>query len=261
MKNQSGLQPKHGSNRPQFLQTIRYIKTTRWSLKDFIEFALTTTIRVWLRLVMGKEKRDKEQWVRRFYDSWANYEPEVSRALRQIRGNVFIDVGASRGQYTFPLSKRFGHVYSLEPLAENIKFLRHEVLRLRRPNVSLLQLAASNEYGRVRLNLNPNNIYGGASLLGASERHEFVDAQTLSGLFGGMDIDLVKVDVEGGEWLVLKGAESIMPQIKRWMIELHDPAREKELDSYLRRYGYRTCWLKNARSLPHIFATRDKITA
>lgn len=220
---------------------------------------LTTTIRVWLHFLVGKEKRDEEQWMLRFYDSWANYEPQVSRALRQIRGAVFIDVGASRGQYTFPLSKGFGHVYSLEPLTENSKFLRREVLRLHRSNITLLELAASNECGRVRLNLNPNNVYGGASILGASNSYRFVEARTLSRLFGGMDIDLVKVDVEGAEWLVLKGAESMMPQIKRWMIELHDPSREKELDSYLRGYGYVTCWLKNGRSLPHVFATRTSV--
>jgi hypothetical protein len=63
-------------------------------------------------------------------------------------------------------------------------------------------------------------------------------------------IDLIKVDVEGAEWRVLEGAEPIMPRIKRWVIELHQPRRKMELDARMKQYGYdRSEWLDSDRAM------------
>lgn len=61
------------------------------------------------------------------------------------------------------------------------------------------------------------------------------------------EVDLVKVDVEGAEWLVLEGAEAIMPRIRRWVIELHEPSRKAELEHRMRQHGYnKNSWLDSA---------------
>ena len=56
-------------------------------------------------------------------------------------------------------------------------------------------------------------------------------------------VDLVKVDVEGAEELVLRGAEPIMQNIRSWVIELHDRSRKAELVSYMEKYGYESTWI------------------
>ncbi len=56
-------------------------------------------------------------------------------------------------------------------------------------------------------------------------------------------VDLVKVDVEGAEWLVLKGAEPVMGRLKSWIIELHNPNDKTTLARYMDSFGYACEWL------------------
>jgi FkbM family methyltransferase len=228
-------------------------------------FTLTLMVRVLLRLFLGKERRDRQGWLswitQSWEDKWSEYEPEVRNCIKRLRGNIFVDVGASRGEYSIGMARHFRRVYAFEPLPENVKWLKQAIVRRKRANITLLPFAVADRTGQAVLHINPKNMYGGSSLLGGGMESNSVVVPTVTladTLPVGMTINLVKVDVEGAEWLVLKGAEPIMPQIERWMIELHDPVREKELDSYLRQYGYRTSWLRNAASLPHVFARRSE---
>jgi hypothetical protein len=65
-------------------------------------------------------------------------------------------------------------------------------------------------------------------------------------------VEIIKVDVEGAEWEVLKGAEPIMKRIRSWIVELHSLERKRELEERLTRYGYSFRWLDSG----HIFAWR-----
>ena len=66
-------------------------------------------------------------------------------------------------------------------------------------------------------------------------------------------VDLAKVDVEGAEWKVIKGAELSMRagRIRRWVIEVDDPSAKGVLEDHLKERKYVTRWL-DAR---HLFAT------
>jgi hypothetical protein len=66
-------------------------------------------------------------------------------------------------------------------------------------------------------------------------------------------VDLAKVDVEGAEWRVIKGAEMSIRagRILRWVIEVDDQSAKGALEGYLRERKYVTRWL-DAR---HLFAT------
>jgi hypothetical protein len=68
---------------------------------------------------------------------------------------------------------------------------------------------------------------------------------------------LVKLDVEGAEWLVLEGAEDIMPNIRQWVIELHDRGRKAQLEEYMQRHGYTCKWLDQNR-FPHAYFSRSE---
>jgi hypothetical protein len=80
-----------------------------------------------------------------------------------------------------------------------------------------------------------------------------VQTRKLSTIIKDEQVDLIKVDVEGAEWSVLKGAEESLDRIKSWVIELHDVSRKKELEKWFKDRGYLFKWLDDI----HIYAYRS----
>jgi FkbM family methyltransferase len=225
-------------------------------------------LRFGLRLTLGRRRRDLLVKRLGIHLTWKAFTPhailrpmidwelDVSRVLRQIRGEMFVDVGCNVGYYVQLLQSNCTRIIGFEADPE----IASEAQKHAPPNAIIHHLAVSDTKGFAYMHRNPRNLACGASIVAG---YGYTGMKVPSGPLSdyipkGCVVDLVKVDVEGAEWLVLKGADPVMPQIKRWMIELHDLSREKELDSYLRQYGYRTSWLKNAASLPHVFATRSE---
>ena len=67
-----------------------------------------------------------------------------------------------------------------------------------------------------------------------------------------LEIDLIKVDVEGAEQLVLKRAETIGGRIKTWVIEIRDLGKKRDIVKYLCLRGYKVMEL----DYNHILALR-----
>ena len=184
-------------------------------------------------------------------------EPDVSRILKQIKGDIFVDVGCNVGYFVHMLRRNFKRIIGFEADPEIAK----EAQKHAPANATIYHLAISDRSGFVYMHRNPQNLASGASILPSLDRTGMrVPCGRLSdNIPDGVMVDLVKVDVEGAEWLVLEGAGPVMHRIKRWMIELHDLNREEELDGYLReKHGYKTCWLRSGTSLPHVLATRSE---
>ncbi len=78
----------------------------------------------------------------------------------------------------------------------------------------------------------------------------YVDTITLGDLLASEPcIDLIKVDVEGAEWVVLKGAEPIVDRVRTWIVEIHfrdkiemEQSKQKIKD-WLQERGYHTRWI------------------
>ena len=170
-----------------------------------------------------------------------------------VRGHVFVDVGANFGLYCTRLRKNFDRIIAIE--ADPVIF---EQLRKVCPsNCEAINIAASNteEYVSFYPVMEPMKNLGMGSMFPPSDqewnrvekptnRFRLPSAPLSKILANEKEIDLIKVDVEGAEWLVLEGAEPIMPRIKRWVIELHEPSRRTELDTLMKQYGFSRCqWL------------------
>jgi FkbM family methyltransferase len=168
------------------------------------------------------------------------YEASLTAIVRGVlsSGDTFVDVGANEGWFTLIAAKRTGprgRVIAFEP--------QHRIGSILRENLFLNGLdwvtVSSNALGDVvkptpaRITLAPSLNSGFSSIVRAHApvrqwlwpREDVVVLSLDSALSGyGCDrIKLVKVDVEGFEFNVLKGARSLIANrlIDNWIIETH----------------------------------------
>lgn len=170
------------------------------------------------------------------------YEMELRQELKRLTESVrtLIDVGTAEGMFPLYFLARspVQRVVSFEPSERRLRFLR---------------------------NLELNGLAGDARL---TVRSEFVGAETGDGTFAldsllpGVETPcLVKVDVEGAEVEVLRGATRLMRLAPvTWIIETHSEELEAECVQILRSAGYevrvipRAWWrryIPEGRALPH----------
>lgn len=191
-------------------------------------------------------------------------EPQITRTLRKIHGDLFVDIGANIGQYALGLAGHFTQVYAFEPNPPMAEKLFQ--LSVSKRKVSVFPVALSNMDGERMFYTNP---FAGSTGSANTILKEFVykpevdpkirpPDQTFIGKDGVLVktakydsmitsvADLVKMDVEGAEFLVLEGMrESIdRGRVTRICVELHNRDRKRELETVLN--GYRTRWLDHS---------------
>ena len=195
------------------------------------------------------------------------YKDIYEREYKIKPGDVVLDVGAHIGSFTLKAAKEVGaegRVVSFEPSSENFKLLTLNVGSNHYTNAKVFNVAVGSEPGTAKLHL--GNRRGTNSLLSdASEEQigiEKVDIRTLDSVADELKLNKVnfmKIDVEGFELEVLKGARNILssshPSIA---METHDfGPSEEEIGKYLSDFGYT---VKNVRYRTHLgllYATRN----
>jgi FkbM family methyltransferase len=172
------------------------------------------------------------------------HEKPVSLFLKSMKGRIFIDIGANYGYYPLLLRKNFNKIYAFEPIQPIFMELKGNLEKF--DHIKCIRKAVSNSDGDV-IKLAYHGSYGAAETV------------TLASSFPNMEIDLVKV--EGEEWAVIDGAKPILQRIRSWVIELHDPKRKKELETWFVSHGYSTRWLdfayRGSKTANHLYAWRD----
>jgi FkbM family methyltransferase len=143
-----------------------------------------------------------------------SYELSKQKRLMEFlqEGSVVYDIGANAGIYTLLSSEcigRTGHVHAFEPLPENLAFLERHIKMNRRQNVSVHPLAVSSNSEKLRFARTGSRFTGHIDCDGDLEVNtvsldEFVfDARNQAPT-------LMKIDVEGGELNVLRGAQRLL---------------------------------------------------
>jgi FkbM family methyltransferase len=241
-------------NPKQYAQTVKFL-LSELSLDSALKIFLYPLVR---GLLSPLNKGTREFVLGQF--PFRIYEPAVTREIKKLKGKIFIDCGANEGYFAIIAAKNFEEVYAVEPEPRNVNYLRWLIRRRQITNVHIVQAAAAELDGVVSLR---SPIYRYASATGgwsiesgftwyrtpsqseriSTQRLLDVQAKTLASLAPAGTIDLVKVDVEGAEWRVLKGAEPIMTRIRRWIIELHDLSQRRQLCAYMETFGYESGWL------------------
>ena len=144
----------------------------------------------------------------------------VDRVLKP--GMVFIDVGANDGYYTLFAARRVGptgKVIAVEPSSRERAHLQRNLGRNGLENVQVVAAALGAEAGFVDLHL-AHGVHAGHNTLGDFAHDDVVRAsservplETLDAVVarqGLSRVDMVKIDVEGGEAGVVAGAQKVL---------------------------------------------------
>jgi FkbM family methyltransferase len=127
-------------------------------------------------------------------------------------GMIALDIGAHIGYYTRLLARRVqekGRVLAFEPCYENYVVLQYNVPPVRFKNVWIFDKAVSSRNGQALLFISPG--HSNHSLIaGYTEAQGQVEVETVAldsflPRYGILQVDFVKIDVEGGEVQALEG--------------------------------------------------------
>jgi len=157
------------------------------------------------------------------------YEPEVWKMLMaELRtGDTFVDVGAFIGLYTVAVGLRLrksGRVVAFEPDSRNFSLLQEHIrLNGLESQVELNQAAVSDRSGACHFLADGSS----EARLVSTDRGStaIVNVVKLDDALRGRRVDILKIDVEGHEETVLRGAENVLgsPSLKPRVIfiEVH----------------------------------------
>jgi FkbM family methyltransferase len=134
------------------------------------------------------------------------------------------DVGANQGIYTLSLARLAsrGHVYAFEPDPTLFASLEANVRRNQVENVTLFNAAAASKPDRLtlqpgRLNRGDNRIISDVSAVAGTIE---VEAIPLDQVIPSSRLDLLKIDAQGFELNVLRGATQLLQQNRALVIVL-----------------------------------------
>ncbi len=161
------------------------------------------------------------------------------------KGTV-IDVGANFGCWSIPLAQYAEEVIAFEPQACCADLLKRSIEANGISNVYVRNEAAGSNHGVVaisQLDINTSGNFGGVSIV----RDEYPDApkalvsmQPLDALEIRFPVTFIKIDVEGGEIEVLRGATKLIEKYRPIMfMEIDHPAGDvPAIDEFLDRHNY-----------------------
>lgn len=178
-------------------------------------------------------------------------------------GDIACDIGANKGSFIYWLSRwcRDGRVIAFEPQPELAHHLAEVCRVIRLDNVTVEEKAVYSHSGRKDLFM-PHRHQASASLhttaLGAESFATLsVQLTSLDDYFGEHDrVALLKIDAEGAEFEILRGAERILRQHAPLLVfecenrHIAAPGDVRDIFSYLEGMGYVGSFVCDSRILP-----------
>ena len=256
------------------------------------------TLRLFFRLLLGRERRDKIRFVRKFWlegsisyllmarlhsildrnkeddivhllkirvpryhyqyfcriekgDFTPGHEDHILARFTPKEGDTVIDIGAHIGRYTIVSSKlvgKTGKVVAIEADLNTFQLLKRNVALNNLTNVLPLNIAVFSTKTRIKLyEQSASAKYNSLILTRAkqTEKYAEINADTLDSILELNEINQVnwiKIDVEGAEFEVLKGAtKTLSHENISLLIEIHNIDDSNHYDNivdFLKHYSY-----------------------
>lgn len=179
------------------------------------------------------------------HETFSTKEPEMLEWIEEYGGGVFFDIGANIGIYSIFYSQMHqGHVYSFEPSVFNLRQLAKNIsINELSERITILSNPLSENTGIAEF-INANEDEGGA-LSAFGVEHGYDGEPIISDIkysVLGFSLDdmfeksvltekpsLIKIDVDGIEHLILKGAAKTLKskELKSLLIEVNDDFKEQ----------------------------------
>jgi FkbM family methyltransferase len=202
--------------------------------------------------------------------TFGQFEGAECRLLCELAwpGSTAIDVGANVGVMAIPLARAVGPagaVIAIEPLAQNARRLRANAALNALTNVVVRQVAAGESEGRVDLQVAEDAAYGSTrSINPGFARIGVVSVESLPldkiwADVGSPTISVVKIDVEGAEAGVIRGAFGLLQRDRpALMVEASTTSDLQQLTDLLKPYRYSEQPTDGFMPWNHVF-TVDKV--
>ena len=163
---------------------------------------------------------------------------EVNAMMLAVRGKHCFDVGANGGKLAAIFAEHFDEVLALEPAVESFRYLRDHAP----DNVLCLQIAASDKTGEVTLLETSNALPLGELVTGwmegptwgeetGSRTVRCMSLDSLADCYGWPDF--VKIDTEGHECFILRGAVEVFKRGPQFIIEVHTKENGDQCQTFL----------------------------
>ncbi len=160
------------------------------------------------------------------------FEPTETRLVSELLGpgDTFVDVGAHIGWFTTIGSRCVGAggvVVAFEPFMGNARLLAANLERNSCRNVRVVLSALGSERGTLTLATDGDSGAVTALDWGSGRRTEVPVTTLDEAQLGLSDIHLIKMDVEGWESHVLRGATETLQRARSALVEINEPAMKK----------------------------------
>jgi FkbM family methyltransferase len=195
------------------------------------------------------------------YGEWTESEFEIM-AQALAPGDHIIDVGANIGALTLAFAAKVasdgkvpaGHVFAFEPQPRIFQLLATNCVLNHATNARLFHAGCGATTGEIRISEIPYEVdvnYGALSLETLSKAAEAMSAPAtrtvpilkLDDVFDRDTLKLIKIDVEGMELDVLKGAEQLITKLRPILyIENEFADKSPAILEALRDLGYESWW-------------------
>ena len=151
-----------------------------------------------------------------------SYEPHVSGALAPllVPGQYFVDIGANMGFFSLLAARAVGpegRVFAFEPFQQNVKLLFLSARLNGFENITILPVAAADREALFFY----DNMGSNGQIRETSADPELVLSSTLvasttldSALSRVERLDVIKIDVEGAEYLALTGSRHLLERFR-----------------------------------------------
>lgn len=162
-----------------------------------------------------------------------------------------LDLGANIGVMTVHLAERFPNatIHAVEPLEPNMQVLKYSVEKSKVQNVKTYQTALGDhdctlemvlpKDGATKLHGLSHVIHDSIEEWNEGERFT-VDCTTVDKLFGHLNVQGIKIDVENFEFFVLKGAHKLLEESKPIVYaELWDNENRTKCFGLMTSLGYK----------------------
>lgn len=187
---------------------------------------------------------------------------ELKYILRRVKGDTFFfDIGSNFGYYSVQVGQRLkkakGKIYAFEPVPDIYEWLKMNVsLNNLSDRIECFNLAISNENGQRDINVSTSFNTGMSSLVYSPVYNDRKQVETINVPIKTFDsfvkeyeienIDIIKIDIEGGELEALYGMKDTLANSKpELLVEIEPEILKKakidyrEIFHFLEKFHYR----------------------